>query len=134
MGSTSADYWKLRLLTHTHDTFKAQAIVGASIDDPASHASLARAFLAEFCNDSDLLAMLQYHDEPFALWRQVEANEKHNAERFARLLNSIKDWNLFLTFTIIDGCTEGKSRDPLRWFLREVCGKVKSGVTTDDIL
>ena len=38
------------------------------ITDPKSHASLARGFLATHCDDADLLAMLQYHDEPFALY------------------------------------------------------------------
>ena len=128
------DYWKLKLLIHTHDTFKANAKVGASIADSASHASLARAFLAEYCHDSDLLTMVQYHDEPFALWRQVEVKGRYSAERFAHLVNAIEDWNLFLAFTIVDGCTEGKSRDPLKWFLGEVRGKVESCITADDIL
>jgi hypothetical protein len=59
--------WKLKLLIHTHDSFKGDAKVGAPISDPQSHASLARAFLATYCDDADLLTMVQYHDEPFAL-------------------------------------------------------------------
>src|SRR5260370_19007049 len=64
------DYWKVKLLVHTHDSFNREAERGSPITHPKSHASLARAFLAEFCNDSDLLAMIQYHYEPFALFRQ----------------------------------------------------------------
>lgn len=82
------------------------------ITDPKSHASLARAFLAIHC-DADLLAMVQYHDEPFALYRQFESKGKHNQDRFSALLKAIHDWNLFLAFCIIDGCTAGKSREPL---------------------
>lgn len=63
------DCWKLKLLIHTHDTFKAEAKAGVAITDPRSHASLARDFLAEFCPNPDLLAMVQFHDEPYALWR-----------------------------------------------------------------
>jgi hypothetical protein len=128
------DYWRLKLLVHAHDTFKAEAQAGVAISDPHSHASLARAFLAEFCADADLLAMVQYHDEPYALWRQAEAKGKCNAERFAALLKSIQDWNLFLAFNIIDGCTEGKGREPLVWLFREVAGKVESSFTASDIL
>jgi hypothetical protein len=95
---------------------------------------LARAFLAEFCDDADLLAMVQYHDEPFALWRQVEAKRSYNQERLITLLRNIKDWNLFLAFNIIDGCTEGKSREPLRWLFERVAGKVSSSFTAADIL
>jgi hypothetical protein len=129
-----ADYWKLKLLIHTHDTFKGEAKRGVAISDPRSHASLAREFLAQFCADPDLLAMVQYHDEPFALWRQFQANGRYNADRFAALLANIKDWNLFLAFAIIDGCTEGKDREPLLWLFNEVKPKVESTITAQDIL
>jgi hypothetical protein len=128
------DYWKLKLLVHTHDTFKAEARRGAAITHPRSHASLARAFLAEYCPDPDLLAMVQYHDEPFALWRQVDKKGFNNPERLASLLETIKDWNLFLAFCIIDGCTPGKSTEPLLWLFREVEGKVQSGFSAADII
>jgi hypothetical protein len=106
-----------------------------AITDPKSHASLARAFLAEFCDDADLLAMVQYHDEPFALWRQAHTkNGKYSQERFTAPLSNIKDWNLFLAFIIIDGCTEGKSREPLLWLFKEVGGKVEVTFTAADIL
>jgi len=127
------DYWKLKLLIHTHDSFKADSEKGVSITHPKSHASLAHQFLADFCDDSDLLAMVQYHDEPFALWRQQESKGKYNQERFDTLLANIGDWNLFLAFNIIDGCSEGKSREPLHWLFREVKGKVQSDFTEVDI-
>jgi hypothetical protein len=128
------DYWKLKLLIHTHDSFKGESQPGVPITDPKSHASLARAFLATHCDDADLLAMVQYHDEPFALYRQFESKGKYNQDRFSALLKAIRDWNLFLAFNIIDGCTAGKSRDPLNWLFREVAGKVDSTFTAADII
>jgi hypothetical protein len=128
------DYWRLKVLVHTHDTFKAEAKPGAPISAPNSHASLARAFLAEFCDDADLLAMVQYHDEPFALWRQFKFKGRLNEERLTMLLTSIRDWNLFLAFNIVDGCTEGKQRDSLRWLFRLVAGRVEATFTEADIL
>jgi hypothetical protein len=128
------DYWRLRVLVHTHDTFKGEAEPSVSIKAPDSHASLARAFLADFCADTDLLAMIQYHDEPFALWRQVAVKGKVNQVRLAELLAAIDDWNLFLAFNIADGCTQGKDREPLRWLFRQVAGKVESKFTQADIL
>jgi hypothetical protein len=125
---------KLKLLIHAHDTFKSEADAGVAITDPRSHASLARAFLAEYCADADLQAMVQYHDEPYALWRQFVGRGTYNPERFARLLTNIKDWNLFLAFNIIDGCTEGKGRQPLLWLFEQVRGKVESRFTDQDIL
>ena len=128
------DYWKLKLLIHTHDSFKAESQAGVPIADPKSHASLARAFLATHCDDADLLAMVQYHDEPFAVYRQFESKGKYNQERFRAMLDAIRDWNLFLAFNIIDGCTAGKSREPLHWLFREVQGRVQSSVTEADII
>lgn len=131
---SDADVWKLKLLIHTHDSFKADSKPGVPITDPASHASLAKSFLAEFCDDADLFAMVQFHDEPFALWRQVESKGTYSQQRMAALLSNIKDWNLFLAFNIIDGCTEGKSREPLRWLFKELKGKVNSNFTASDII
>jgi hypothetical protein len=131
---TGEQYWKLKLLIHTHDTFKAEAQSGVAITDPTSHASLARAFLATYCDDPDLLAMVQYHDEPFALYRQFESKGKYNHDRFDALLKAIRDWNLFLAFNIIDGCTAGKSRKQLYWLFQESAGKVQSDFTETDII
>jgi hypothetical protein len=63
-----------------------------------------------------------------------ESKGKYNQERFAALLNAIGDWNLFLAFNIIDGCTAGKSREPLWWLFREVAGKVESTFTEADYI
>ncbi|HEV2121279.1 MAG TPA: hypothetical protein VGW38_00695 [Chloroflexota bacterium] len=130
------DYWKLKVLIHTHDTFKPDSAGEGAvpISHPRSHASLARAFLARFTDDQDLLAMTQLHDEPFALWNQRRSRGTYNRERFRRLLDSIRDWDLFARFLIIDGCTEGKSREPLRWFLREIAGNVHTTVGPGDML
>ena len=131
---SETDCWRLKVLVHTHDTFKGEAQPGAPIAAPNSHASLARAFLAEFCDDADMLAMVQYHDEPFALWRQFKLKGRYNEERLTTLLASIRDWNLFLAFNIVDGCTEGKQRDPLRWLFRQVAQRVESTFTEADVL
>lgn len=128
------DRWKLRLLVHTHDLFKAESRPGVAITDPASHASLARSFLAEFCPDEELLAMVQYHDEPFALWRQAQSKGRCNQRRMDALIDNISDWKLFLAFNIIDGCTDGKSREPLRWLFKELNGRVDSTFTEADII
>jgi hypothetical protein len=131
---SETDYWRLKVLIHTHDTFKGEAQPGAPIAAHDSHASLARAFLAEFCDDADMLAMVQYHDEPFALWRQFKHKGRLNEGRLATLLASIHDWNLFLAFNIVDGCTEGKERDSLRWLFRQVAERVETSFSEADIL
>ena len=131
---SEADCWKLKILVHTHDSFKREADRGVPIAHLRSHASLARAFLAEFCSDDDLLAMIQYHDEPFALWRQVAAKGNFDSDRLSALIRNVKDWNLFLAFAIIDGCTAGKDREPLRWLFAVVEGRVVSKFAVMDLL
>jgi hypothetical protein len=130
---SDSEYWKLRLLVHVHDSFKREAQPAVAITDPHSHASVARAFLADYCDDRDLLAMVQYHDEPFALWRQFASKGRYDQERFDALLARIEDWDLFLAFNIVDGCTKGKGRDPLLWFFRELAGRTGSRFAAKDI-
>lgn len=125
---------KVRLLIHTHDTFKPESKPNVAIADPASHASLAREFLSKFCDDADLLAMVQYHDEPFALWRQAEMKGECNPARLNRLISAILDWDVFLALCIVDGCTSGKTRQPLHWWFSEIGGKVDSRISSVDIL
>ena len=131
---SETDRLRLRLLIHSHDTFKPDAD-DVKISHPRSHASLARAFLAEFCpDDASLLDMVQYHDEPYALWRQ-EKHHRLNRERYEALFARVREWDLFLSFLIVDGCTEGKNREPLEWFFGEVAQQgVQSVVTAADIL
>jgi hypothetical protein len=129
------EYWSLLVLVHTHDTFKAEAVKGVAILDPRSHASLACTFLAEFCDDVDMLAIVQYHDEPFALWRQTDANGGCNEERLAALLENVRDWDLFLAFCLADGCTEGKGREPLLWlFETAALHEVPSRFSVEDVM
>lgn len=110
-----AQHWKLKILIHVHDTFKAEALSGVAITDPRSHASRAKDFLTQFCSDADLLAMVQFHDEPYALWKQATLRDGYSQKRFDKLLGSIHDWSLFLRFLVIDGSTQGKNRAPLQW-------------------
>jgi len=39
-----------------------------------------------------------------------------------------------LAFSIVDGCTNGKSREPLRWLFEQVASKEQSELSAADIL
>jgi hypothetical protein len=123
---------KLRVAIHVHDTFKPDA-ADVPIADPRSHASLARAFLAEFTGDSELLTLVQYHDEAYALWRRWHKHGQLNEPRLAALIQNIQDWDLYLAFLIIDGCTDGKSVGPLEWFFGVLQGRVTTHWTAEDL-
>jgi len=119
-GISDEQFWKLKFMIHVHDTFKAEAVPDVRILDPRSHASLAREYASQFTQDADLLNMIQFHDENFALWNQWHHRGAYDMDRFRKLLDTIQDWDLFLMFVIIDGSTAGKERAKLEWFLREV--------------
>jgi hypothetical protein len=114
-------YWKLKFLIHVHDTFKAEAsTAGVPTNDPGSHESLAKAFASEFTDDLDMLNIIQYHDENYTLWKQFISTGHYDKKWLRYLLDTIQDWDLFLIFTIIDGCTKGKDIEKLAWFINQV--------------
>lgn len=146
------EYWKLMLLIHTHDTFKGKAkriersdgsTMAVPIEDPESHASLAMIFLNKYHDDPDLSNMLQYHDEPYAIYRKYKRLMRKGKEwaekdqkRLKQLLNTIKDWDLFLKFNLIDNVTKGKmEKEPemksMVWWLDEVNKHKKTEVTKE---
>jgi len=119
---------KLRLLIHVHDTFKPDAVDGVAIRDPRGHASLARAFLAEFCgDDSELLEMVQWHDEAYALFLKARGRALPDEKRWDALKRAIGNWDVFLAFLLIDGSTKGKSREPLTWTIVQL---QRDGIST----
>lgn len=111
--------WKFKILIHTHDTFKKDAIHGKGTADPHNHAHLARNFLARYCDDADLLNMVLYHDEGYNIWKQKQRGEEWET-RFEKLLTTIKDWDIFMAFSIIDATTPGKEKFAITWFFDEV--------------
>lgn len=106
----------LRLMIHVHDTLKPDAKESVSITDPRSHASLARELLSRYCGDEELLEMIQYHDEPYALYLQHRKRGECDLKRWNALMQRFQDWDLFAAFLIIDNCTRGKDLKPLEWF------------------
>lgn len=113
-------YWKLKFLIHVHDAFKAEAETHGSPHDPKNHAFIARQYASRFTENEDLLNMIQFHDENYKLWREYRQTGRYDGERFQRLLETIQDWDLFLLFIIIDGCTAGKEYAKLSWFIGEL--------------
>lgn len=117
---SSEDYWKLKFLIHVHDTFKAEAEQDVSILHHRSHATLAREYANQYTNDTDLLNILQFHDQNYVLWKDYLRTGSYDMETLNMLFDAIQNWDLFLMFTIIDGCTKGKDYSKLTWFIDEV--------------
>lgn len=119
-GVSNSDYWKLKFIIYVHDSFKAEAQKETPTTHPKNHASLAREYASRFTSDTDLLNMIQFHDENYCLWQEYLQTGSYDKARFNKILNVIKNWNLFLMFIIIDGCTEGKDLAKIPWFIEEV--------------
>lgn len=119
-GIEESDYWKLKFLIHVHDLFKAEAKRGLPPTHPHNHAYIAREFASEFTDDVDLLNMVQFHDENYKLWRGYSKTGELDQKRLQALLDTIQNWNLFLMFVIIDGCTAGKDPEKIHWFINEI--------------
>jgi hypothetical protein len=113
-------YWKLKVLIHVHDTFKAEATKDSPILDPRSHASLAREYLHGFTHDDDMLRITQFHDIGFAVYQKMQATGRFDEAKLMTGLEGIGNMDLFLLFAIIDACTPSKGRRMIRWFVEEV--------------
>jgi hypothetical protein len=133
-GIKSEDYWKLSFIIHTHDLFKIEAEQGTPTLHPQNHATLARKYACQYIDDADLLNIIQYHDEYYNLWKEYLETGSYDAEKLQNLLTIIKDWDLFLLFTIIDGCTKGKDYSKLSWFINEVKKYKKTFIDSSWIL
>ena len=127
------EYWKLRVLIHAHDICKPDARRTVSINHPESHASLARDYLSGFTKDKDLLAIVQYHDVPNSMYQRWRKSREIDEKRLDNLLSSILDWDLFSAFMLIDGCTQGKQREALRWFFDQIVEPKQPRFTAADI-
>lgn len=128
------DYWKLKFMIHVHDLFKVETDELTATLSAPSHATLARDYASQFIEDTDLLNMIQYHDENYELWKEYLQNNQYDNERFENLLQTIKDWDVFLLFIIIDGCTKGKDYAKLGWFINEVKKYKTTKVEADWVL
>jgi hypothetical protein len=106
----------LRFLALVHDSFKYRVHEWMPKAGANHHAARARRFAERFTDDERLLATLEHHDRPYALWRKLQRRGELDERRFAEMMRSVPDPDLFLRFIELDGGTEGKNPEPTRWF------------------
>jgi hypothetical protein len=109
---------ELRLLALIHDSLKYRVRDVLPKRGENHHALRARRFAEGYVDDERLLAVLEQHDRPYALWRRMRRTGAPDDDRFDAMLERVPDLSLFLRFVELDGSTEGKNPEPLRW-LRE---------------
>jgi hypothetical protein len=106
----------LRLLAILHDSFKAEVRPDAPWSPDNDHATLARRYAERHTDDERILITLELHDEPYWIWREVEAPE----QALRRVLDRVPDIELFARFVELDAANEGKDLTFLWWFRREL--------------
>lgn len=110
----------LRFIGLLHDAFKYQVRDRLPRVGENHHAMRARRFAQRFTDDERLLATIEFHDRPYALWRKMERKGKLDERGFQRMIRRIPDPALFLRFIELDGSTEGKRPEPIDWFRNEL--------------
>ena len=123
---------RLRLLIHTHDTFKPEAKEGVAILDPANHASLAAAYLEDLGAAPEVVAVAQHHDRPYSIQLATRANPDVAGERIESLRECVPDWDLLVAFVIVDSATASKRGETSRWFLEQIADSFPSRFGPDD--
>jgi hypothetical protein len=119
-GETGERRELLRFIALVHDSFKSQVRERLPRVGENHHATRARRFAKDFTDDERVLATIQFHDKPYALWRKLHRRGKLDEHGFRRMMKRIPDPELFLRFIELDGSTEGKRPEPIEWFRDEL--------------
>jgi len=119
-GETGERREELRLLALVHDALKNRVQHWRPKTGENHHAMRARRFTERYVDDERLLATIELHDRPYNLWRKQRRRGRPDDHAFTEMLDRIPDLDLFLRFVELDGSTEGKTHEPIRWLKAEL--------------
>jgi hypothetical protein len=114
---------ELRLIALVHDSFKYRVHERLPKVGANHHAARARRFAERYTRDERLLATIELHDKPYALWRRMRRRGRLDEPAFDRMMRRVPDPDLFLVFIELDGSTEGKNPEPIAWLADELRGR-----------
>jgi hypothetical protein len=126
-GETGERREVLRVIAIVHDAFKYQVRERLPRVGENHHAMRARRFTQRFTDDERILATVELHDRPYALWRKMRRKGRLDERAFRRMMRRIPDPDLFLRFIELDGSTEGKRPEPIEWFRAELDRRSSAG-------
>jgi hypothetical protein len=119
-GETGWRREELRFLALIHDSMKYRVREWLPKVGPNHHAMRARRFAERYSDDERLLATIEHHDRPYALWRKLRRKGRTDEEALRRMIDDIPDAELFARFVELDGSTEGKNPEPVAWLEQEL--------------
>ena len=111
---------ELRFIALVHDAQKNRVQAWRPKTGSNHHAARARRLAERFTGDERLLAAIEHHDRPYAIWRRMKRTGKDQTRQLEEMLACIPDPGLFLRFVELDGSTEGKNPEPIRWLAAEL--------------
>jgi hypothetical protein len=119
-GETGRRREELRFLALVHDALKYRVKNWLPHTGENHHATRARRFAERYTGDERLLATIELHDRPYSLWRKVRRRGRADDHAIDDMIDRIPDLDLFLRFVELDGSTEGKNHEPIRWLKAEL--------------
>ena len=120
-GETGERRSQLRFVGIVHDSFKGDVKQWLPRTGENHHAMRARRFAQRFTEDERLLSTIELHDKPYAIWRKMRRRGGRLDERALNdVLERVPDHELFLRFIEIDGSSEAKDPEPIRWLRAEM--------------
>ena len=111
---------QLRFVALVHDSFKYRVRNWLPRRGRNHHASRARRFAERYTDDERLLATIELHDRPYHLWKRMCRKGELDARAFQEMLDRIPDHELFQRFIEVDGASEAKKPEPIRWLREEL--------------
>ena len=120
---------QLRLIAFTHDTFKYAEDRSRPRDWQKHHGVLARRYLETYTSDTDVLDVVETHDDAYYAW----LGERHGSSPGGRTLDALLRrmghcLQLYYLFFKCDTQTGDKTQAPLKWFERQTPGIVITAV------
>ena len=119
-GETGRRREELRFLAIVHDALKFKVQNWRPRTGENHHAMRARRFAERYTEDERLLATIEQHDRPYNLWRKARRHGRPDDHALDAMIERIPDVELFLRFVELDGSTEGKNHEPIRWLKAEL--------------
>jgi hypothetical protein len=110
----------LRFIALLHDSLKGEVKGWLPKTGENHHAMRARRLAEGYTGDERLLATIEQHDRPYAIWRKMRRKGQLDEAAFEEMLARIPDPELLLRFVELDGSSEAKDQEPIRWLRGEL--------------
>ena len=110
----------LRFIALVHDACKRRVRDWLPRTGANHHAARARRLAKRYTDDERVLAVIELHDRPYAIWRRLQRTGRLDERALEDVLDRTPDLDLLVRFVELDGSTEGKDPEPIRWFREEV--------------